>query len=128
MTWGKAESPNCTLCGKAGNLEHILSSCSKALADGRYRWRHDTVLREIAYVIDSAIKSTRGAKNKSSKFISFEKAGEKIGKKHHQPVGLLHKATDWKMIVNLEKQLQFPQDIVETRLRPDMVLLSPFLK
>ena len=128
MTWGKAESPNCTLCGKPGNLEHILSSCSKALADGRYRWRHDTVLREIANVIDSAIKSTRGAKNKSSKFISFVKAGEKIVKKHHQPVGLLYKATDWKMIVDLEKQLQFPQDIVETRLRPDMVLLSPFTK
>ena len=120
MTWGNSESPNCTLCGKPGNLEHILSSCSKALADGRYRWRHDTRLREIAYVINSAIKSTRGAKNKSSKFISFVKAGEKIVKKNHQPVGLLYKATDWKMIVDLEKQLQFPQDTVETRLRPDM--------
>ena len=128
MTWGKAESPNCTLCGKPGNLEHILSSCSKAFADGRYRWHHDTGLREIAYVIDSAMKSKRGAKNKSSKFISFVKAGEKIVKKNHQPVGLLYKATDWKMIVDLEKQLQFPQDIVETRLRPDMVLLSPFTK
>jgi hypothetical protein len=124
MTWGKIENSNCSLCGKPGNLEHILSSCSKALADGRYRWRHDTVLREIAAVIDNAMKSTRGSKNKKAKFISFVKAGEKIVKEHHQLVGLLHKASDWNMIVDLEKQLQIPQDIVETRLRPDIVLLS----
>ena len=48
--------------------------------------------------------------------------------KHHQLVGLLHKAADWKMIVDLQKQLQFPQDIVETRLTSDMVLLSQSTK
>ena len=32
------------------------------------------------------------------------------------------------MIVDLQKQLQFPQDIVETRLTSDMVLLSQSMK
>ena len=32
------------------------------------------------------------------------------------------------MIVDLQNQLQFPQDIVETGLRPDIVLLSRSMK
>ena len=38
--WGKRETPNCQLCARKGSLQHILSSCPKALGDGRYRWRH----------------------------------------------------------------------------------------
>ncbi|KAH3861541.1 hypothetical protein DPMN_024473 [Dreissena polymorpha] len=29
-------------------MEHILSSCTTALTQGRYRWRHDSVLQELA--------------------------------------------------------------------------------
>lgn len=36
-TRGKAESPACPLCSKRGTLEHILSCCTKALGEGRYR-------------------------------------------------------------------------------------------
>ncbi len=43
--WGKSETPSCLLCSGRGSLEHLLSSCPKALADGRYRWRHDQVLK-----------------------------------------------------------------------------------
>ncbi|KAI7804749.1 hypothetical protein IRJ41_017191, partial [Triplophysa rosa] len=39
--WGKSETPSCLLCSGRSSLEHLLSSCPKALADGRYRWRHD---------------------------------------------------------------------------------------
>merc|ERR1712082_88818 len=37
----------CKLCGGNGTLAHILSGCEVALAQGRYRWRHDQVLRQI---------------------------------------------------------------------------------
>ena len=47
-TWGLAEQANCKLCGKPANLAHILSSCTSALKDVRYRWRHDRMLTEIA--------------------------------------------------------------------------------
>jgi len=30
------------------HLEHVLSSCSTSLTQGRYRWTHDAVLRELA--------------------------------------------------------------------------------
>ncbi|XP_030281784.1 uncharacterized protein LOC115586678 [Sparus aurata] len=37
--WGKIDTPACPLCQGRGTLEHILSSCPKALGDGRYCWR-----------------------------------------------------------------------------------------
>ena len=43
-TWGLAETPACPLCSKRGTLGQILSSCTRALGDGQYRWRHDQVL------------------------------------------------------------------------------------
>ncbi len=46
--WGKVESPACPLCSRRGTLEHILSCCPKALGEGKYRWRHDQVLKAIA--------------------------------------------------------------------------------
>ena len=36
--------PKCSLCDKPGTLEHVLSSCSTAPTQGRYRWSHDSVL------------------------------------------------------------------------------------
>lgn len=34
QTWGKSETPACPLCAGRGCLQHLLSSCPKALADG----------------------------------------------------------------------------------------------
>lgn len=44
---GRSETSDCLLCSRRGNLEHLLRSCRKALADGRYRWRHNQVLRVV---------------------------------------------------------------------------------
>lgn len=38
----------CKLCGGKGTIGHMLSGCGVALAQGRYKWRHDQVLREVA--------------------------------------------------------------------------------
>ena len=32
-----------------------MSACPRALGDGRYRWRHDKVLRTVADTVDAAI-------------------------------------------------------------------------
>lgn len=34
------------------SLQHILSGCKIALSQGRYRWRHDQVLRKLAEVLE----------------------------------------------------------------------------
>ena len=42
------------LCGKPANLEHVLSSCRTALTEGRYTWRHNMVLKEVADGLEEA--------------------------------------------------------------------------
>ena len=37
--WELIDDPKCSLCDKTGTLEHVLSSCSTSLTDGRYRYR-----------------------------------------------------------------------------------------
>ena len=50
--WGYSDSDLCSLCQKhKGTVPHILSGCPVALADGRYRYRHDSVLKSVAHAI-----------------------------------------------------------------------------
>ena len=37
------------------NLNHVLASCNVALTQGRYRWRHDQVLKEIAKLTEERV-------------------------------------------------------------------------
>lgn len=72
--WGKSETPSCLL-GSGGSLEHLLSCRPKALADGRYRRRHDQVLKTIAESVASDIGSNKHhhAPKKAAPFIELEK-------------------------------------------------------
>nr|XP_061817543.1 uncharacterized protein LOC133607102 [Nerophis lumbriciformis] len=121
--WGKSETPFCSLCSGRGSLEHLLSSCPKSLADGRYRWHHDQVLKAVAESIASAISSSK-QHHAPKKAISFIKAGERPRARPKTITGLLHTAPDWQLHVDLGKQLRFPQHIVKTSLRPDMIIIS----
>ena len=47
VKWGKTDSATCPLCGGYQSLLHCLNNCSTALADGRYTWRHNSVLQCI---------------------------------------------------------------------------------
>ena len=49
--WGKRTVSVCPLCSNHGTLEHILNFCSVSLNQGRYTWRHNTVLNEITNII-----------------------------------------------------------------------------
>ncbi len=121
--WGLVDSPACQLCQRSGTLEHILSCCPKALGDGRYRWRHDQVLRALADTITAAIQSSK-SQQPSKHTISFVRAGEKAQQQPRSPGGLLANARDWHLQVDLGRQLKFPNHITATSLRPDMVITS----
>ncbi|XP_049897834.1 uncharacterized protein LOC126388657 [Epinephelus moara] len=127
LRWGLAENPLCPLCQSAGSLEHILSCCPRALGDGRYRWRHDQVLRVIAEVISTGI-STSKHQQPTRQSIAFVRAGEKPQQCRSQAGGLLATARDWQLKVDLGRQLKFPENIAVTTLRPDMVLVSETTK
>ena len=47
--WGKRTSDLCRLCsdGSKQTLNHVLSSCKSSLEQGRFTWRHDSILRTI---------------------------------------------------------------------------------
>jgi hypothetical protein len=57
-------------------IRHILSGCPYSLTKGRYKWRHDQVLRELAIALDQEIKKKR-VKKQGLTFIHFKKSGEK---------------------------------------------------
>ena len=45
--WGKRVSDRCPFCGNTQTLLHILSDCPVALDQGRYSWRHDSILANL---------------------------------------------------------------------------------
>ena len=52
VKWKKESDPTCPLSNeKPQTLEHVLSSCKTALANGRYPWRHNRVLDKLVRII-----------------------------------------------------------------------------
>ena len=92
-----------------------------------YKWRHDQVLLDIGSTIRCAVKQADDALTPAPhmKFINFVKEMDpvlvstvKAGR------GILTVANDWLLLIDLETQLMFPQEIALTDLRPDLVIWS----
>ena len=71
-------------------------------------------------------------KESSVRYIQFVKEG-KEGKasktrKQQSDTGLLSTAQDWKVQVDIGRQLSIPKNIVDTNLRPDMIITSESTK
>ncbi|XP_076155592.1 uncharacterized protein LOC143138965 [Alosa pseudoharengus] len=120
--WGLREDPLCKLCGKRGTLAHILAGCQIALAQGRYRWRHDQVLRVMADIFEQARRRPQPTKPQVPS-MQFVRAGEKPSSVKRARTNILLGAQGWEMSVDLGKKLTFPS-IVQTTLRPDVVIWS----
>ena len=63
----------CCLCRGNGTLNHILSGCKVALSQGRYKWRHDKALKEVASNIQTKIKENLKENGKEKQRIQFVK-------------------------------------------------------
>ncbi len=118
---GKVESPACPLCSRRGTLERILSCCPKTLGEGRYRWRHDQLLKAIAEAIAPGVEWAKRSLS-SKQAITFIGAGKQPRPAAKTSAGILATARDWQLLVDLEQQLKFPNHIVTTTLRPDVLL------
>jgi hypothetical protein len=57
--WGKHASVNCHLCGNTvkQTLFNFLVHCYHTMDQGRMTWRHDSVLKDIAGCLKSALES-----------------------------------------------------------------------
>jgi len=51
--WSLSYSPSCSFCLHPETLQHFVSSCKSYLEDGRYTWRHNSVLLSIAHSFSS---------------------------------------------------------------------------
>ena len=106
------------------SLEHILSSCSVALTDGRYTWQHDNVLSVLADTLERARKKPKRDKG-GLRFVNFVRAGEQSTGGRVEGTGLLGTAGDWQLQADLRGRMQFPQEIAATNQRQDIVIWSP---
>ena len=127
VRWGKKEDPTCSLCQGRQTTEHVLSSCKIALSQGRYTWRHNRVLQELAAIISSA-KGETTLPNTNALIFTTE-GGAKSW--HGRPVRttnqikcLLDGCDDWDVSADLSGWESHPSIIKETRLRPDIVIHS----
>ena len=92
------------------------------MTQGRYTWRHDKVLSEIAEALEQERKK-KNTKRQGLTFINFLKPGQTRQHKDQEAVGLMKSGT-WNMRADLNQKLVFPQEIVTTQLRPYIVLWS----
>ena len=49
--WGKRVNDRCPFCGNIETLLHVLNNCTVSLDQGRYTWRHNSVLSTIIDLI-----------------------------------------------------------------------------
>ena len=54
--WKKTSTSLCKFCLNSRTLEHVVSGCKVYLHEGRYNWRHDSILKNLV----TYFKSIRG--------------------------------------------------------------------
>ena len=123
------KDPSCPLCGTPATLKHILVGCKTSLTQGRYTWRHNQVLKNLADKLEckrvSMNSKPSSIQNVHIQHPLFVREGDKHrgGASNHDHSSL-NAARDWQMRVDLHQRLVFPPEIATTTLRPDMVLWS----
>ena len=81
--WGVSEvDPACILRGKPAKLGHVLNGCLVSLHQGRYTWRHNSVLSAIRHRLNTfweqlstqlAVQATVSTKEKA-RYVQFVRA------------------------------------------------------
>jgi len=128
--WNKRSDAKCVLCNRNNcTLFHILAGCSKSLLEGRYTWRHDSILgaisKDLRMVIAYKNKSVPVMVERPKKpHIGFVRQGEKPRVALKAKEGLLDSAADWIIYDDLGQKLVFPTYIYATSQRPDIVIVS----
>ena len=103
--WGLVEDQICHLCDKPGNMQHAISmsTCQTAIAQGGYRWRHDTVLGELADILERDRRKKRNTKKKALQAINVVEEDQTGNKTKATTTWILDEFDCWEMKVNLGK-------------------------
>ncbi|KAI8513469.1 hypothetical protein Bbelb_101080 [Branchiostoma belcheri] len=103
--------------------------CKVSLSQGRYRWRHDRVLRVLAAVLEEERTRKRQQVRKGPQFIGFVKEGEvkKGVRRKTEEGGILTEANDWVLQVDLDRKLTFPEESTAPRVQQEWFLLRTIM-
>ena len=131
VRWKKLNDPTCSVClAKPASLCHVLSTCKTSLTQGRYTWRHDKVLSVLVGEITNFINS--GRVRVARQTISFVKEGSRPLRSNTLATtlraGIVSGANDWVIKADINGRLVFPQEVVVTNLRPDILIPSNSIK
>ena len=132
---GRADSPNCDLCNGKGHVSHFLAGCKYALYNGKYAWRHDSVLLTLQPKLIKRIEDQNKTKVAalfaplSSSFVSNDTSSKQTHVKKQPGRNLLSDANDWEMLIDFDHiPIIFPSHICITDQRPDIIIWSNTLK
>lgn len=90
---------SCGLCGTTNaTLQHVLSGYKTALTQGRFRWRHEHVLRKLAEVVDERRQeANRDRPRGNQQSIHFLRQGEAPQNTDRRPApNLLTLEAEWR--------------------------------
>ena len=118
-------------------LLHVLNGCPVFLKQGRYTWRHDSVLDVMYTALKDKIKDIN-ANDTSQVYKPYIEFVSESHPKRNRPTstslsqrkplctGLLHEAGGWEVIVDAgtSKNYIFPPDIAISIQRPDICIIS----
>ena len=116
LRWRITTEAVCPLCSKdVSTTGHISGACKISLQEGRYTFRQDTVLRGDIEVLKSFIVNLKEIVPISAKSsIRFVRKVAKVTRKRTPPVGILHHASQWILLADLNKNCCFPVHIAFT--------------
>lgn len=130
--WGYVAEDHCSLCGKTpAAITHVLAGCKVALNQGRFDFRHDSVLNVLLKHLTSAVdkhnsQPVRLGPPVPVKFVKEEEGSKSRRGSAKTSNSILHPATDW--VIQAEKVNgqgpMFPLEIAVTTQRPDIVIYS----
>ena len=123
---GLVPDAKCSLCSSDRcGIRHILSGCPFSRVQGRYLYRHNSVLRVIADSIQSFIQRNKIVTNGVKSIHFVKESGNAKEKRGRKPsFGLLHKARDFVMSVDLQSMLKYPENIALSSKRPDIIIFK----
>ena len=123
--WHLASESRCFLCHKdVCTIPHILGACKISLQQGRFTFRHDSVLQHLVLVLKSFLKNLPINTTKKCNTIKFVKSGTKCSKTKSSSKGILHLASDWILLADVKGDYLFPFQLALTELCPDILLFS----
>jgi len=113
----------------------VLNGCPAFLKQGRFTWRHDSVLRDIYAVLKKKVEYINSCDISPVHLPYIQFVSEShpqrnrptlISSSQRKPLctGLLHEAGGWEIIVDGVTNYSFPSDIAITIQRPDICIFS----